>query len=292
MLEKLRGTGVALITPFRKDGSIDLKCLEKLIESLIKGKVNYFVILGTTGESSTLTEEEKVAVFEFVIEVNNKRLPLVAGVGGNNTQEIINFITNFHFEGIDAVLSVCPYYNKPSQEGIYQHYKAIAGASSLPIILYNIPGRAGVNITADTTLRLARDFKNIIGIKEASGNFEQCMEIINNRPKNFLMLSGDDVITLPLLACGADGVISVVANAYPRTFSNMVSLALEGNFDKARKLHYKILNIMKLLFVEGNPAGIKAALKAQNICQEIVRLPLYNVSKTTYNALASEIESF
>lgn len=290
MFEKLKGTGVALITPFRKDGSIDLKCLEHIIETVIKEKVNYLVVLGTTGESVTLTNEEKVAVFQYVKEVNNNRLPIVAGIGGNNTQEITNFMTDFDFEGIDAILSVCPYYNKPSQDGIYEHYSAIAGASSVPIILYNVPSRTSVNITSSTTLLLASDFKNIIGIKEASGNFQQCMEIIKNKPKNFLVISGDDMLTLPLIACGMDGVISVIANAYPRTFSRMVSYALEGNFDKARKLHFDLLKIMELLFVEGNPAGIKAAMKILENCSDKVRLPLSNISRTTYNRLVEEIK--
>ncbi|MBL4716374.1 MAG: 4-hydroxy-tetrahydrodipicolinate synthase [Bacteroidetes bacterium] len=292
MQDKFGGTGVALVTPFRKDGSIDFRSYDILIEKVIKGRVNYLVVLGTTGEAVTLSKEERLAVLEFVIEVNNKRLPIVVGAGGYNTQEVINFLREFHLDDIDGILSVTPYYNKPSQEGLYMHYKAIADASPLPVILYNVPGRTSVNLTADTTLRLARDFRNIVGIKEASGNVQQCMDIIRDKPRNFVVLSGDDALTLPLIACGMDGVISVVANAFPRNFSRMVRNALDGDFDKAKKLHYKLLDVIELLFVEGNPAGIKAALRAMEITSDKLRLPLVNVSRSTYNRIAEEITKF
>ncbi|MBN4051868.1 4-hydroxy-tetrahydrodipicolinate synthase [Cytophagaceae bacterium AH-315-L13] len=292
MQDKFGGTGVALITPFRKDGSIDFRSYENLIEKVIKGKVNYLVVLGTTGEAVTLSKEERLAVLEFVIEVNNKRLPIIVGAGGYNTQEVINFLREFHLDDIDGILSVTPYYNKPSQEGLYMHYKAIADASPLPVILYNVPGRTSINLTAETTLRLAKDFRNIGGIKEASGNMQQCMDIIRDKPRNFVVLSGDDALTLPLIACGMDGVISVIANAFPRNFSRMVRHALDGDFDKAKKLHYKLLDVMELLFVEGNPAGVKAALRAMDVTSDKLRLPLVNVGRATFNRIAEEVNKF
>ena len=292
MQDKFGGTGVALITPFRKDGSIDFRSYENLIEKVIKGKVNYLVVLGTTGEAVTLSKEERLAVLEFVIEVNNKRLPIIVGAGGYNTQEVINFLREFHLDDIDGILSVTPYYNKPSQEGLYMHYKAIADASPLPVILYNVPGRTSVNLTAETTLRLAKDFRNIVGIKEASGNMQQCMDIIRDKSRNFVVLSGDDALTLPLIACGMDGVISVIANAFPRNFSRMVRHALDGDFDKAKKLHYKLLDVMELLFVEGNPAGVKAALRAMDVTSDKLRLPLVNVGRATFNRITEEVNKF
>ena len=274
----LRGTGVAMITPFQKNGSVDYPALDKLIKHLINGKCDYLVPLGTTGESATLAKEEKKSIVEFIIKQVNKRVPIVLGLGGNNTQEVTNNFKDYNFKGIDAVLSVSPYYNKPTQQGIYEHYKLIAKASPVPIILYNVPSRTGSNITAETTLRLAHDFKNIIGTKEASGNLEQCMFIIKSKPKNFLVISGDDALTLPLMGCGADGVISVVANAYPKQFSEMVRQALKQNFVEARKLHYQLLDVIPMLFAESNPSGIKAVLQAMNIGEEYLRLPLVQVS--------------
>ncbi|MEP7265652.1 MAG: 4-hydroxy-tetrahydrodipicolinate synthase, partial [Bacteroidota bacterium] len=253
-----RGTGVALVTPFTSNGAVDFPALKKIVEYIIKNKCEYIVVLGTTGESATLTADEKKQVIEFVSSVNKKRIPLMLGVGGNDTQELVHQLKKYSFKGYDAILSVSPYYNKPTQEGIYQHYKALSKASPLPIVLYNVPARTSSNITAETTLRLASDFKNIIAIKEASGNFDQCMNIIKSKPKDFLVISGDDNITLPLIATGADGVISVVANAYPGKFSTMVRTALSGDFVKARKLHYDILDLIPLIFSEGNPAGIKS----------------------------------
>ena len=240
-LKKLKGTGVALVTPFHKDGSIDFRSLEKVVSHVIKGQAEYLVVLGTTGESVTISKDEKAAILDLVCDVNNKRVPVVLGVGGNNTQEILNQFSFFDFAKVDAVLSVSPYYNKPSQRGIIQHFKLVAGTCPVPVILYNVPSRTGSNMTAETTLALANEVENVIGIKEASGNMEQVMQIISSKPKDFLVISGDDAITLPLMACGADGVISVVANAYPKAFSEMVRLCLANRFDKARALHYQFI---------------------------------------------------
>jgi 4-hydroxy-tetrahydrodipicolinate synthase len=254
--------------------------------------VDYIVVLGTTGESATLSKDEKTAVLNFVADTVNKKVPLVVGIGGNNTQEVINTIRATNFEGIDAILSVSPYYNKPQQRGIYSHYKAIATASPVPVILYNVPGRTSSNLTAETTLKLAHDLKNIIGIKEASGNLLQCMEIIQKKPAGFLLISGDDALTLPLLAVGADGVISVVANAFPREFSEMVSLGLKGKIGKAMPMHYALLEFINALFLDGNPSGIKAALETMNICKSNVRLPLVKVNKTTQSLIENLVETF
>jgi 4-hydroxy-tetrahydrodipicolinate synthase len=236
MKANLSGTGVALVTPFRTDGSIDFKSFKKLIQHLISNKVDYLVPMGTTGESVTLSKDEKKAVFDFVLEVNDGRLPVVAGIGGNNTREIGDTLKSFDKSGFTAILSVAPYYNKPNQEGLFQHYKMIAESAPLPVILYNVPSRTGSNMTADTTLRIAHEVKNVLGVKEASGNFEQFMQILKHKPKNFMMISGDDGITLPMIALGANGVISVVGNAFPKDFSNMVRYALAGEYEKARKL--------------------------------------------------------
>ena len=279
-----------MVTPFHKDGNVDFKCFKKLVDRCIDQKVEYLVPLGTTGESVTLTRDERRAVLDFVAEVNDKRVPLVLGMGGNNTRELVNMIEECDFSHVDAILSVSPYYNKPSQRGIYQHYKAVANASPGPVILYNVPARTGSSIDAETAIELAHEVKNIIGIKEASGNIEKAMKIIKNKPKDFLVISGDDVLTLPFIACGGDGVISVVANAYPKDFSDMVRSALEGNFDKARKLHYKLLDITNSIFVDGNPAGVKGLLNVMNICTEHVRLPLVSVSKSTLNKFTHLIE--
>jgi 4-hydroxy-tetrahydrodipicolinate synthase len=270
----LTGTGVAIVTPFKKDGSIDLNALKKLVNHLVNGKVEYLVVMGTTGESVTLSKEEKQKVMDCVVKENKKRIPLVLGVGGNNTDEVAKQIAKVDTKAFSAILSVSPYYNKPSQEGIYQHYKVISKASKLPIILYNVQGRTSSNIEWTTTIRLASDFKNIVAIKEASGSIEQCMRIINNRPKNFLVISGDDNLTLPIIAAGGDGVISVVANAFPRDFSDMVRAVLNDEMAKARKLHYKLTNITDQLFADGNPGGIKCALSVLKICDPYLRLPL------------------
>ncbi len=288
---KLKGTGVALVTPFHKDGSIDFKAFKKLIERCLEGKVEYLVPLGTTGESATLTVTERSAVIDFVIEIAEKRVPIVLGLGGNSTQEILSTIEEYSFEGIDAILSVSPYYNRPSQRGIYQHYKMIANECPVPVILYNVPSRTGSNIDAETTLQLAHDVPNIIGIKEASGNMEKVMNLISKKPKDFLIISGDDILSLPILACGGDGVISVISNAYPKDFSEMVRLALNGNFEKARKLHYKLLGITHDIFIDGNPSGIKGLLNVMDICSEHVRLPLMSVNKTIMNRFEVMINS-
>ncbi len=282
-VSKLKGTGVALVTPFHKDGSIDFKSFRKLIDRVIDGGVEYLVPLGTTGESVTLTKDEKRAVLDIVVEVNEERLPIVLGLGGNNTQEILHTMEDTDFTHIDAILSVSPYYNRPSQRGIYQHYKMIANSAPVPVILYNVPARTGSNMDAETTLELAHDIKNIIGIKEASGNIEKAMKIIKNRPKDFLVISGDDAIALPIIACGGDGVISVYANAVPKDFSELIRFSLEGNFDKARKLQYKHIDMMHAIFVDGNPAGVKGLLSVMNICSEFLRLPLVHVTKPTLN---------
>jgi 4-hydroxy-tetrahydrodipicolinate synthase len=274
------GTGVAIVTPFTTKGAVDFPALTKLVEHLIKGRVEYIVVMGTTGESATLSKEEKQQVMEHIVKVNKKRLPLVLGVGGNNTAEIIETLKKDDLSAFSAILSVSPYYNKPSQEGIYQHYKAISKASPLPIILYNVPGRTASNIAWDTTIRLATEFKNIIAIKEASGNLEQCMKIIKHRPDNFLIISGDDNLTLPIIASGGDGVISVVANAYPADFSDMVRHALVHDLKSAQKLHYKLMEITEQLFADGNPGGIKYVLSLKNIAKATVRLPLVEPNDT------------
>lgn len=274
------GTGVAIVTPFTTKGEVDFPALTKLVEHIIKGRVEYIVVLGTTGETATLSKEEKKQVIAHIIKTTKKRIPLVLGVGGNNTAELVEQLKKDDLSGFDAILSVSPYYNKPSQEGIYQHYKAIAKASPLPIILYNVPGRTASNMTAETTLRLANEFKNIIAIKEASGNIEQCMKIIKYRPDNFLIISGDDNLTLPLIASGADGVISVVANAYPKDFSDMVRFALVHDLKNAQKLHYKLMEITEQLFADGNPGGVKVVLAKKKITQPTVRLPLVEPNDT------------
>lgn len=272
-----------MVTPFHKDGSIDFKSFKKLIDRCLDGGVEYLVPLGTTGESVTLTKDEKRAIIDFVKEVNDKRAPVVLGLGGNNTQEILHNMEDTDFSGIDAILSVSPYYNRPSQRGIYVHYKTLANNSPVPLLLYNVPARTGSNMDAETTLELGHDIKNICGIKEASGSIEKVMKIVKNKPKDFLVISGDDMLALPIMACGGDGVISVYANAVPRDFSEMIRAAMEGNYDKARKLHYKHLEMVHAIFVDGNPAGVKGLLSVMNICSEYLRLPLVNVGKATLN---------
>jgi len=287
----LSGTGVALVTPFKSNGEIDFPALKKLVKHISKGKCEYLVPLGTTGESVTLTMEEKKAVMDCVLETNKGKLPVVMGLGGNNTQEILHQLETYDFTGITALLSVSPYYNKPSQVGIIAHYSLIANASPLPIILYNVPGRTGSNLSVDTTLALAQSQPNIIGIKEASGNIEQIMEIIRSRPKGFLVISGDDGITFPLMCAGADGVISVVANAYPKDFSNMVRLAKTSDLKKAKDLHYTYFPLVPMLFAEGSPSGIKCALKEMGIMEDHVRLPVVNVSKNLAEKIIAFVKS-
>lgn len=280
-----RGTGVALITPFDGNGQIDWQGLKGVINHVIEGGVEYVVSLGTTGESATLSKSEKLEVLETTVETVNGRVPVVAGFGGNNTQAIIRDIQDFHFRGVEGILSVSPYYNKPTQQGIYLHYKALSESTDKPIILYNVPGRTSSNITADTTLRLAHDFNTIVAIKEASGDLEQCMEIVRGRPDGFSVISGEDPLTLPMISFGMDGVISVVANAYPKEYSDMVRLALKGAFSSAAPLHFKLLPVIKGLFAEGNPGGVKAAMKILGVCEDHLRLPLANISESAFKKL-------
>lgn len=289
-MRKFVGTGVALITPFTAKLEIDYPALEKHLNHCIEGGVEYLVVMGTTAENPVLSDEEKKEVLHHVKQINNGRVPLVYGIGGNNTQQLVETIQDTELEGIDAILSVSPYYNKPTQEGIYQHYKTISQNCPLPIILYNVPGRTGSNITAATTLRLASDFQNIIGIKEASGDMEQLMKIINERPEDFLVISGDDNLTLPIIACGGDGVISVSGQAFPAVFTEMVRQALNGSYHKARSLHYRLFEITKLLFAEGNPGGVKAALDIMDICGPHMRQPLWPISNELRQRIADEIE--
>lgn len=281
----MRGTGLALVTPFNEDYSIDFNALSNLIEYTISGGVEYLVALGTTGESVTLSKYEKKQVYAFIAEQTKGRVLLVAGIGGNCTAEVIeslDLISNLNY---DAILSVSPYYNKPNQEGIYRHFMAIANASELPVILYNVPGRTGSNMTADTTLRLANSSDKFVAIKEASGNPEQFMDLLHAKPADFEIISGDDNLTLPFVAMGMSGVISVIGQAYPKQFSTMVRLALEGNITEARQLHYELYPIMKAIFADGNPGGIKALLSQMGICKNIVRLPLAPVNNAVFENL-------
>jgi len=289
MILKLKGTGVAIVTPFHKYGTIDFNSLKKLIEHLITNNVNYLVVMGTTGESVVLSKDEKNALINFVVEEVDKRVPIVLGIGGNYTQLVKDTILSTNLEGIDAILSVSPYYNKPQQKGIYLHYKEIAGVSPLPIILYNVPGRTNSNISAETTLEIAKNFDNIIGIKEASGDLNQIMKIIKNKPKGFLVISGDDILTLPIMAIGGDGVISVTANAFPKEYSEMVSLCLRKNIRQALELHYKLFDFTNEIFADGSPSGIKAALEILGICSNNLRLPLVKVNKSIQLKLQEHI---
>ena len=283
--------GVALITPFKQDKSIDFPALARLVEYIIQNKADYLVVLGTTAETPTLSEEEKDEVRRFVAERVRGRIPMVLGVGGNSTKGVVDYLNSHDLHDFTAILSVVPYYNKPSQEGIYQHYKAISQASTLPIILYNVPGRTGVNMTAQTTLRLAREFENIIGIKEASGNITQMDDIIKNKPEDFMVISGDDGITFPLITLGAVGVISVIGNAFPKEFSKMVRLALEGDFQRALLIHHRFTELFSLLFVDGNPAGVKCLLNAKGMIENELRLPLVPTKITTYEKIREVLNS-
>ena len=291
-MNKFYGTGVAIVTPFHEDGQVDYDGLKKLINYLIDGGVEYLVSLGTTGESATLNSEEKKKVFSFTAEIVNGRVGLVAGIGGNNTHEVVEQVKNFDIKGYDAILSASPAYNKPSQEGIYEHYKAIAENTPLPIILYNVPGRTCSNITAETTVRLAKDFKNIIAIKEASGNFDQFNQIMRDKPKEFMLISGDDPVALPMIALGAVGVISVIGNALPRQLSDMIRICLKGDFKGAQKGHYDLIDFTRLMFLEGSPAGVKTALKQLGICGGTLRLPLVQVSSSTADQIIAATRKF
>lgn len=277
--QKFTGTGIAIVTPFLEDNrSIDWPTFENLINFWIDNKIEYLVACGTTGESATLTREEEQEVFSFVNKITNGRVALVAGVGGNDTYEVLEAFKTMDFSGYDAILSVSPYYNKPRQEGIYQHYKALSDAAPLPIIMYNVPGRTGMSVSAETTLRIARDCKNIFATKEASGNFDQINTIIKNKPEGFMVISGDDGITLPMVACGANGVISVVANAYPKEFSDMVRLCLEGKFAEALPLHLKYIDVINSMFADGSPSGVKQYLVEMGLCKNHMRMPIVPVS--------------
>ena len=276
-----KGLGIALVTPFTASGAVDYAALKRLVQFQLDNGADFLCILATTGETPTLTTEEKTNIKNLVIELVKGRVPILMGCGGNNTAAVVEELRTADWHGIDGVLSVCPYYNKPSQEGLYQHFKAIASATSLPIVLYNVPGRTGINMKAETTVRLARDFHNIVAIKEASGSLEQVDEILKNAPKDFAVISGDDALTYPMLACGAVGVISVIGNALPREFSKMLRLEFNNEFAAARKIHHKFTDLFSLLFVDGNPAGVKAMLSEMGFIENVLRLPLVPTRLTT-----------
>ena len=276
-----KGLGIALITPFKEDGSVDYDSLKRLIEYQIKNGADFLCVLATTAETPTLNSDEKHLIKDLIVETVKGRIPILMGCGGNNTAAVVEELKTGDFKGIDGVLSVCPYYNKPSQEGLYQHFKAIANATNLPVVLYNVPGRTGINLKAETTVRLARECDNIIAIKEASGNLEQVDEIIKNNPLDFDVLSGDDGLTFPMIAVGAVGVISVIGNALPKEFSKMVRLSLKGEYDGARRIHHKFIELFSLLFVDGNPAGVKAMLHQMGMIKNVLRLPLVPTRITT-----------
>jgi 4-hydroxy-tetrahydrodipicolinate synthase len=287
MATQLKGTGVALVTPFSKDGSIDYAALEKLVNHVIRGGVDFLVALGTTAETPTLTSTEKQELLAAIIKYAAGQVPVVCGIGGNNTAEVIAQLKEYDLKDVAAILSVAPYYNKPSQEGMYQHFKAVAAATNKPIILYNVPGRTGCNLLPATAIRLAQDCANIVAIKEASGNMAQCMELIQNKPDNFIVLSGDDNLVLAQMAVGMEGVISVAANCFTKDFTEMINLAIVGKFDKGRKMLYKLLTGIDLLFIEGNPAGVKSALTHMGICENNLRLPIVPVSEATDKKMAA-----
>lgn len=281
-----KGLGIALVTPFASDGSVDYDVLKKLLDYQLKNGADFFCILATTGETPTLTKDEKQKIKELVVEKVGDKVPILIGCGGNNTADVVNELQTADFSGIDGILSVCPYYNKPSQEGLYQHFKAIAGATNMPVVLYNVPGRTGVNLKAETTVRLARDCESIVAIKEASGSLEQVDEIIKNKPDGFDVISGDDALTFPMIACGAAGVISVIGNALPKEFSRMIRLEMKGEIESARKIHHKFTDLFNLLFVDGNPAGVKAMLHEMGMIENVLRLPLVPTRLTTMQKIS------
>jgi 4-hydroxy-tetrahydrodipicolinate synthase len=289
-MKKFRGTGVAIVTPFKNDSSIDFAALGRVIDHVIKGGVNYIVALGTTGESVTLSKEEKKAIISYVVEAVDSRVPVVYGIGGNNTQEVINAIRHADLTGVEGILSVAPYYNKPTQRGLYQHFKEIATCSTLPVIIYNVPGRTACNISADTCLELAHSCENIVAVKEASADMTQIMKIIKGKPENFLMISGDDMLTIPVVAAGGSGVISVLANAFPSQTCDLVNQSLKNNFKSAREVQFRFLEMIELLFVEGNPAGVKDMLSIMNLCHNYVRLPLVPVSRAIHTRIQKAVE--
>jgi 4-hydroxy-tetrahydrodipicolinate synthase len=282
-----KGLGIALITPFQKDGSVDFTALKRLVEYQLQHGADFLCILATTGETPCLTKEEKQEIKNTVVETNKGRVPILMGCGGNNTAAVVEEIKNTDWKGINGILSVCPYYNKPSQEGLYQHFKAIANASPLPVVLYNVPGRTGVNLKASTTLRLANDCENIVGIKEAAGSLEQVDEIIKGKPDRFDVISGDDALTFSMVASGAAGVISVIGNALPKEFSRMIRLEFHGEYEAARKIHHNFTELYSLLFVDGNPAGVKALLHEMGFIENVLRLPLVPTRITTVEKIAA-----
>jgi 4-hydroxy-tetrahydrodipicolinate synthase len=289
-MKKFKGTGVAIVTPFKNDSSIDFAALGRVINHVISGGVNYIVAIGTTGESVTLTKEEKKAIISYVVEFVDNRVPIVYGIGGNNTQEIINCIRQADLDGVDGILSVAPYYNKPTQRGLFQHFKEIATCSSIPVIIYNVPGRTACNISAETCLELAHSCENIVAVKEASGDMTQIMKIIKGKPENFSVISGDDMLTIPVIAAGGSGVISVLGNAFPAQCTELVSQALKNNFKSAREIQFRFLELIDLLFVEGNPSGVKDMLSIMNLCHNNVRLPLVPVTRTVHTRIQKAIE--
>ena len=281
-----KGLGIALITPFLEDGSVDYKSLIRLVEYQLNNGADFFCILATTGETPTLSAEEKSKIKNLIVDLVGGRVPILMGCGGYNTAAIVEELQTGDFRGIDGILSVCPYYNKPSQEGLYQHFKTISAATTMPVVLYNVPGRTGVNMTAATTVRLAHDCDNIVAIKEASGNLEQVDEIIKNKPKKFDVISGDDSLTFPMISCGAVGVISVIGNALPREFSKMIRLQMKGEYDGARKIHHRFIDLFSLLFVDGNPAGVKCMLSEMGYIENVLRLPLVPTRISTRQRLS------
>ena len=287
-MQSLIGTGVALATPFRKDFSIDTEALIRIVNFSIDGGVEYLVVMGTTAENATMSQDEKEFVIQTIVDTNNGRLPLVLGVGGNNTMEVVEELKNRDLSPFESILSICPYYNKPTQEGIYQHFKAISEASSIPVILYNVPSRTGSNMLPSTVMRLANDFKNIIAIKEAAGDMVQAMQLLKNKPKDFLVLSGDDMIALPMVLAGGSGVISVIGQGFPKEFSEMIRLGLNRKVDDAFKTHYLLSDSIDMIFEQGNPAGIKQVFHSLGIAENTVRLPLVKVD----DSLASRIDQF
>ena len=290
MKDQLRGLGVALVTPFRQDASIDFPALEKVLEHVVQGGVQYLVILGTTGEAVTLSQEEKKAVVNFVTEHTEHKLPVIVGIGGNNTGQVVDQIKSFPFGRIDGILSVAPYYNKPTARGLYEHYRTLAAAAPVPVILYNVPGRTGVNIPAETILELAHTFDNIVAVKEASGNLNQVIRIAKDKPEKFLIISGDDALTVPIMSVGGAGVISVAANAWPAAFRQITDAALAGNFPEAAAVHYRFATMIDLLFADGNPGGIKAVLSELGLIGNHLRLPLVPVREEIRKKISKEVK--
>ena len=286
-----KGLGVALVTPFTTEGEVDYKALKRLVEYLIQNGADFLCILATTGETPCLTQDEKEKITQLVKDVNHGRLPILKGCGGNNTAAVVEELRTADWSGIDGILSVCPYYNKPSQEGLYQHFKAIAEASPLPVVLYNVPGRTGINLKPETTVRLANDCENIVAVKEASGSLEQVDEIIKNKPQRFDVLSGDDALTFSMVASGAAGVISVIGNALPKEFSRMIRLEFQGEYEPARKIHHMFTELYSLLFVDGNPAGVKALLHEMGFIENQLRLPLVPTKVSTLQKMAEILKS-